>query len=441
MAGPLELLKQMKAAFQAARAAEPATGAARVGVNPELLSTYNLQVHSPAGVPLGPVLTAEQLRALESAQPILRRKSVSDLSSPRLGNVHSVQKSGAAAGWKKSREVRQEVEPALFGSTDVVYGALVRDPLATLRAPLELAHPERGVPVIKPTSVLSQYGGYGFVPRDRAKLTFTLDDSLDHSRGVAMGGADSTAGMADGHYDGNALGELLKAYHGERRAAAERLGLPSYSGEYYARDLPAELRGLPWHASEREAFEAAARGEFARFESEYPASFGARAAPELGLKGLPGYYRGQDAMARLVPRRFGEIGPPLSPLETMQLQNLNKYLSGGQPYGYYEVQGHGLTPADIGRVIDYHLEPSSALERKLKKLGIEYEAAPVAGTPLEKLNRAAGAGASVDELRGLASDLGQDQLARGLGYIKAAPRVAENYARGGLAQIKGYHHG
>jgi hypothetical protein len=445
----LARLAEMEGAIgvtKATKAAEAAkTAKAAEGVNPALQRTFNLQVHAPAGEALGPMMDSVHADMLNQATPLFRRKSLSDLSQGKLGTVHDVQKTGAAAGWKKSRDLRLQTEPDTFGGHPI-YGSMTTDVTAPTRARLST---NGKTDVIKPDIAVSQYGPYGYVPKDKSKLTYTLGDSLDSLPGGPLVDATSPAHLYGGHYDDNALGSLANYYHGMRDDEAIKLNLPKYQGEFFGRDLPEELRKLPWNHPDVKMFRDAARLEWDDFSDMYPSRFGP-IAQHLGLGGVGKHdYEYSQQMPRLIPRTFGTDGMPLSPMEDQSLGDLTKHISGSSPYGYVEVQGHGMTPADIDHVVDYSLTPSSTTEKKLKKLGMGYNPVVPADSDMSKLRDAINSGANNASVRDMATDLGQESLAKEFGFrannakLKdVPPTIGDHYAQGGSvsepseAQIK-----
>jgi hypothetical protein len=399
-----------------------------LGINPELQETAQLLTHNTQGQALGPTLTPQQYDRLNAAIPILRRKSLSDLTSPQLQNVHTSGKTGSAAGVKRSIDIRSQTEPALFGGNPT-YGALVDDTKSALGNGLELDYPSIGGTIIKPDTSTVQYGRYGFVPKDKSKLTFTLGDSLDPAWSRPHGSAANPADYVGSHYDDNAMGDLVKHYLKLRdehidRMIRENPGLKD-SKSYLSpnwRELSVDY-GLPYDEQRRLR---------ELLNNDLMSGTSSKALQALGLRGIPGHYKdGVETLPRLLPRRFGDIGPPLSPMEDKQLGNLNSTLA-NKGYGYFEVQGHGLEPSDIDHVVDYGIHPSMATEKKLKKLGIGYDPVVPADSQLNQLDAAKNLpfGDFVNKAR----DLGLDDIARQMESWKAGrevPKINQSYARGG----------
>lgn len=394
------------------------------GQNPALQRLFNLQTHSPEGKPLGPVLDQATVERFNNATPVLRRKSVADLAGPQLQTVHTSNKTGSAAGAKKAIEKRTEIEPSQFGGHPV-FGSLVEDLYSPLSSRLDMRYPDKGSPIIRPDNILSQYGRYGMVPKSKEGLTYTLGDSLDHawSHPVGIDTYLANPDFASGHYEGSAISDLAKRYLEAKHARNLELGLTK-DGQ------------TPGHMRYDEA-EALHRS----IENEPRIPNMSKWLESQGLQGISGHYRdwsnnldGIGASPRLGVRTFGEAGSPLSPMEDKDLPSMLQSLKGNDPYNYLEVQGHGLKPENVDRVLDYGLEPSSAVEKKLRKLGIRYEPLSVQDTPLKAFNDLSLKGGNADDFQSLARELGQEKVEKALEYWKdrsAPPKVGQNYKRGG----------
>lgn len=387
----------------------------KTGAPESLQRLFNMQVHSPEGQALGPLMDRATVDRLNNASIVMRRKSLADLSAPRLQTVHDVQKTGAASGWKESRNRRAEREPAQFGSHPV-FGSLTEDTMGPIKTGLEMFYPDRGPLLIAPGYGGRQYGKYGFVPKDKSKFTYTFGDSLDHGYGDVIANANSPAHEYAAQYDGSALGALAQNYYDAKRAKDAELGFTKYGIE-----MP---EGMQYWTKEGTDYVNARKAQQMPDIDKWLA--------EYGVNGIPGIYQRHGSMARLLPRRFGEQGLPLSPAESNDLKRIDNYLGGQQSYGYYEAQGHGLTPDDIDRVIDYSVVPSLSTEKKLKKLGIGYEPIP-ANTPLAQLRAVFDADPARAGLSKKAAELGFTDVQKALdqGRQDMPVKVVDHYAHGG----------
>lgn len=321
------------------------------GVRPEVLRLIELQTHDPFGAPLGrdAVREEELKRLLQSATPVLRRKSLTDLLNGKLHSVHESGRTGAAAGAKRSIEARERLEPGLFGDKGQIYGSLLLDPHKLPK--LTERYPDKGT-VIQPDSANYQYGRYGLVPRDKFdRATFTLEDSLDNSKAGPLSPYDLHEFMTDlenpytPNWFGSAVWELSDDVVNRADAALDAKPADKYDT---LRAYGDEFRG---------------------------------ALRELGAGGIQpreGRSHNVPENFRLLPRRLDDpFSVPMTPSERTSSLRAEKTMT--DPYfGYVEYQMHGdVTPDRIAKVLDYGIAPSVATEKKLRKLGIDYE--PVAG--------------------------------------------------------------
>lgn len=390
-----------------------------VGVRPETLRLIELQTHDLLGNPLGrdPAREGALKDLLQSATPVMRRKSLTDLLAGKLQSVHESGRTGAAAGARRSVEARSELEPALFGNKGQIYGALHADPRKL--SPVTESYPDSGI-ILAPSSGLSQYGRYGLVPRDKYdRATFTLGDSLDYSRARGLSPYDLHQDMTELEFP---------------RGAPNWFGSAAWE---LADDVvnSTDTKGL-------DAYDA--KGVYRSKGDEFRRSLNA-----LGAGGIdPLEARGEyiPANVRLLPRRLDDpFSVPVTPNERYDAPLLERALN-DPDLGYIEYQMHGdVTPDRIARVLDYGIAPSTATEKKLRKLGIEYE--PVAGpdTLLGEFNALKKRDAplkdwlaAMESRRGEATDYllkalpewGGDSAHRREGFKKL--RVADRYATGGL---------
>lgn len=387
------------------------------GVRPETLRLIELQTHDPFGASLGRDATREEelKRLLQSATPVLRRKSLTDLLSGKLQSVHESGRTGAAAGAKLSAEARAKLEPGLFGDKGQSYGSLLAVPQQL--APVSLRHPERPAWVqgaLRSEGASQQYGRYGLVPHDKYdRATFTLGDSLDNSKAGPLSPYDLHQFMTDlehpysPNWFGSAAWELSDDVV-NRSAEAERA-----------------LSGLPADDIYR-----AHGAEFRSTLQELGAD---------GLKPAESYYAPTNF--RLLPRRLdAPFVVPMTPHEKSRSARVERDLA-GDDLGYVEYQLHGdVTPDRISKVIDYGIAPSTATEKKLRKLGIDYE--PVAGpetllaqfSALKKRDAALREWLAAMESRGNeASEYLTRELPRWPMPNFDSMLVADHYAHGGLA--------
>ncbi len=386
-----------------------------VGVRPETLRLIELQTHDLLGNPLGrdPAREGALKDLLQSATPVMRRKSLTDLLAGKLQSVHESGRTGAAAGARISVQDRAEVEPGLFGDKGQIYGALHADPRKL--SPVTESYPDSGT-ILAPYTGLSQYGRYGLVPRDKYdRATFTLGDSLDNHHATTLHPS-----------------ELLRV---------DETIFPGAAGNWMGSttwELSDELRNTD--ADDKELIEALK-------------ALGAdginRTPPALLPRGS--YWGGGKKPyiddARMLPRRLDDpLAVPLTPYERDVMRYADVAIDSPDPISYLEYQMHGdVTPDRIARVLDYGTAPSTATEKKLRKLGIDYE--PVAGpdTLLGEFNALKKRDAplkdwlaAMESRRGEATDYllqalpkwGEDVAHRREGFKKL--RVADRYATGGL---------
>ena len=415
-----------------------------LGVNPQLQKLFQLSVHTPEGAAAGEYLTPQMIDRLNQAPVIMRRRSLTDLlANGELQTVHTSGRTGARAGAKPSIELRSQTEPSMFGSYPT-YGHLSEDPLAPTRQKLEVQYPDSGT-IIKPDSMISQYGRYGFEPRDKSKLTYTIGDSLDSSKWhtlsdlIGQPGADKYGA----HQENSAIGALTDHFKQLKAQRADELGLYHSDGPYgdwYAKPQDrtnwTNEQRYAANDKERELINQL-RDEFPDFSSlmNYHGYHGIESGRSRGGNSIESY-------ARLLPRRFGEAGPPLAPFEQAHVPDIPKMINGNPGFGYVETQGHGLTTQDISRVYDYGINPSTATEKKLKNLGIEYVPAVESDNALAKVNAFVKQKPSRSELADYIESLGPDvdgHTAMSMPDVlrnwktdpNNLPKVADHYAHGG----------
>jgi hypothetical protein len=415
-----------------------------LGVNPSLQKLFQLSVHTPEGAAAGERLAPEMVDRLNKAPVIMRRRSLADLlGNGELQNVHTSGRTGSAAGTKRSIEARSQVEPSMFGGYPT-YGHVSEDPLLPARSKLEMSYPDKGA-IIKPDSMISQYGRYGFEPRDKSKLTFTIGDSLDSSKwyGLSEFIGQPGAEKYGAHQTNAAIGALTDHFKQLKAQRAEELGLHHTDGPYgnwYAKeqDRTGWTRDQMMEANQKE------RELLDQFRDEFP-DFGSL----LNYQGYHGIEGGRtyggaplEAYPRLLPRRFGEQGPPLAPFEQSHVGEIPKMINGNPDYGYVEAQGHGLTTQDIGKVYDYGIDPSTATEKKLRKLGIEYIPAAAPDNALGQVRDFTKMKPSRSELADFIESLGPEVDGRSAMSLPDVlrdwktnpmdlPKVADHYAQGG----------
>jgi hypothetical protein len=323
-----------------------------VGVRPETLRLIELQTHDLLGNPLGrdPAREGALKDLLQSATPVMRRKSLTDLLAGKLQSVHESGRTGAAAGAKRSIEARERLEPGLFGDKGQIYGMLLSDPRNLSQ--LTERYPDKGT-IIQSNNGAQQYGRYGLVPRDKHdRSTFTLGDSLDNSKAGPLSPYDTHEFMTDLEhpYTPNWFGSALWEMSDDvvNRSNKVKTGLGEYADDQIYRAHGNEFRD---------------------------------ALRELGAAGLePPYGRSYYVQEnfRLLPRRLDNpFQVPMTPSERTNSLRGEKTLA-NPDLGYIEYQLHGdVTPDRIAKVLDYGIAPSTSTEKKLRKLGIDYE--PVVG--------------------------------------------------------------
>jgi hypothetical protein len=362
---------------------------------------------SPAGEALTRTMNPQELKALEDATVLLRRKSLADLKQGRLKSVHESGRTGAGSGAKRSAEVRAVEEPQMFGDKGQTYGYLTDDPFATLQGRFDSYYPDRGVQHFAPQNTLPQYGQYALElhPENRARTTITLNDSLDRTKGLYA--------MAK---------DILKGDLPQNMSVSEGSVLWDLARQY------------------REAGET---GSVAGFQS---------LMRQHGLEPIADGSR-LGRLPRQAPRTL--TGLRDSPLMRSELHFLNdpaslkNKLSLRDPTEYVEAQIHGdVTPEHVKRIYDLNYEPSLATERAVKKLGIEYVPRPM-DTVYDQIK--ARAPRTMGELYELQDRLGVPPERRVMlrGEAKLHPAFSNTpmlpfktgFARGGLAQLKecSYH--
>jgi len=413
-----------------------------LGVNPRLQKLFALSTHGPEGQAVGEFMAQPVIDRLNQAPVIMRRRSLTDLlANGDLQTVHTSGRTGAKAGTKRSVDIRSMTEPSTFGGHPT-YGHLSEDPFAPAKQKLNLEYPDSGT-IIKPDSMISQYGRYGFEPRDKSKLTYTLGDSLDQSQWHQLSEFIGDPTYYGAHQEDSAIGALTDHFKDLRNKRAEELGLvPSgYQNGWYAK--PQDRAG--WTDAQRYEANNKERELLDQFHDEFP-DFSSMINYHgyHGIEGGKSSYSGNplESYPRLIPRRFGEQGLPMSPWEEAHIPDIPKMINGNPGIGYVETQGHGLTTQDIGRVYDYGINPSTATEKKLKNLGIEYVPAAQPDNPLAKINAFVKQKPPRSELADYIESLGPEidghtamKIPDVLRSWKVGqddiPKVADHYAHGG----------
>ena len=341
----------------------------KIGALTELLTrlskTSGSQIARLAHSPKVTQLTPQEIERIANAEVVLRRKHVGDIlgEKRRMLNVHESNKTAAAAGAQRSIDVRSRHEPEMFGGTDVNYGYLTEDPLSTTKRDLAQFYPKTGEPFLVPNDILPQYGQYGFGLNDRGRerATFTLADSLDGGRGPYTTADSIVNPISPYHHlalEDSRLYQLAKAYDDKRT---------KFYNERKAKDSLYEFA----HHSELDKImkDAGFSGTFPDFLRE-----------QEGVEGLGNQY------LRLQPRPVND--PGALPLMNTERQALDLYAGDGldallkrrgpgMTTGYVEAQVlGGVGPEDVGRLYDFNYEPSLVMEKRAKKLGIEYVPMP-----------------------------------------------------------------
>ncbi len=329
-----------------------------------LAETSGRKISQLAEAPSVKQLTPQQIEQIANAEVIMRRRHTADILGPdrRMVNVHENRKTAAAAGADRSIAVRSRHEPEMFGGTDVNYGYLTSDPFSTTKIPLEEFYPRNSNSTfLRPYDVLPQYGQYGFRvgPQGRSKTTFTLDDSLDRGRGVYATSESIANPISPYHHiapDDSRLYQLAKEYH-DRIDQLHKDAVAA--GDWWAQQ----------------------QGQLAeRMKAEgYGGTFSDFLEMRAGVR--PG-----NQFLRLQPRPVD--APDAIPLMNSERNQLDHHAEDGLSrllnrddrtgmMGYVEAQMlGGAELGDFDRLYDFNYEPSSALEKKIRKLGLEYVPMP-----------------------------------------------------------------
>ena len=268
------------------------------------------------------VMSPDEAKQIAEARMILRRRNLADLlEKGKLMNMHDIPDDRRGPDYVNSRS---RLEDRAFGGRDVHYGHLTKDPFgSTYRAGVDWSRK-----VVEPNDLLQAYGGFGVEPRPelRGRSTFTLGDSLDEMR-----------------------------------------------GPYSSADL--------LHASSKVPYQDASvpNSRLRRLAAEHQENHKDKTFMEfLREQGLPSV---NDHVPRLLVRPLADpASVPLLPSERYTInQDLRDLLDRRlkTAFGYVETQTHGnIFPEDIATIHDYRPTPSSALEKKLRKLGINYSPMP-----------------------------------------------------------------
>lgn len=386
---------------------------------------------SPSGELLTRALMPSEAEMLREAKLLMRRKSLSDIAGPqrRMLNVHESGKTGAAAGVARSKEIRSVAEPQMFGETsNPTYGYLASDPFHSLTDPLSFHYPKTGEEYLSPDNALSGYGSYLFElnPDARRAATFTLDDSLDRSRGNYATASDllkAGSDINDSAAQGSKLFELAEKYKDLRDTVGKQSGFDSW-------ELNKALR-----------------------EAGHPERF-ADLLEQHGY-GLLRRDTGTPQFPRQIPRPLADLenAPALMPSEIYSIgdkDDLARKLAGKDWGGYIEAQMHEpVTPDMISRVYDLNYEPSLAAEKKVRSLGLEYVPRPrTTAYDLLKENPVTNVGEMYDLFaRQMPEGIAPGSLRNSAEFgplrkwqqdrrSDPVPRFKFGYKRGGLAQMK-----
>lgn len=363
----------------------------------------------------GDEMRADLVDRLRSADVILRRQNLGDFKAGKLKNVHESRRTASAAGPTRAIQVRSYMEPRVLGGTDVNYGYLTEDPQATFRAPLSTRYPDRGATHLLADTALAEYGQYGLKlrPEARSRTSFTLGDSVDASRGP---------------WDAKDIAEPQIPWHD---VASEGSPLKSVAKEFLrAREAAMKADTINWMSL--------------LGKQGWPADFVKLMEQRFGGEG---YLMLERQLPRLVARPIEDPGwKPLLGSERAVLSDeklIDNVLRRGGVGGisnYFEAQVHGgVTPADVSAVYDFNVAGNSALEKQLRKLGVDYVPPPEdnVGALIKKLN--------IRTYHDLVSKLGSDVL------TSLGPRVNldvgpqhkydMNTAWRELPPLKGFAHG
>jgi len=325
---------------------------------------------SKAGARLSETFSPEDLENIQNSRIVMRRGALADIAGPdkRLKSVHETNRTGAAVGPLRSKQVRAEREPEMFGDIGQTYGYLTLDPLSTLKLPFEVKADEKLGVHIRPQSYIPQYGRFGLElhPGLRDRATFTINDSLDRTLGPKVD-IDSilrpSGPTTEVAVPGSRLHDLALGYDATMRNIVARLQSQGFQGQELQKRLSDELAKIN------------APGSFAELlRSEGLAPIGGSSYSRLPAQ---------------IPRRLSDpTETPLLPSEIYSLgdeEYLYDKLLQRIPKEYVEVQMHGdITPEHIRRIYDFGYEPSLQAEKQAKKLGIEYAPRPEAAYDIIK---------------------------------------------------------
>ena len=325
---------------------------------------------SKAGARLSETFSPEDLENIQNSLIVMRRGTLADIagSDKRLKSVHETNRTGASVGPLRSKQVRAEREPEMFGDIGQTYGYLTLDPLSTLKLPFEVKADEKLGVHIRPQSYIPQYGRFGLElhPGLRDRATFTINDSLDRTLGPKVD-IDSilrpSGPTTEVAVPGSRLHDLALGYDATMRNIVARLQSQGFQGQELQKRLSDELAKIN------------APGSFAELlRSEGLAPIGGSSYSRLPAQ---------------IPRRLSDpTETPLLPSEIYSLgdeEYLYDKLLQRIPKEYVEVQMHGdITPEHIRRIYDFGYEPSLQAEKQAKKLGIEYAPRPEAAYDIIK---------------------------------------------------------
>jgi hypothetical protein len=319
MSGKTAALKALREFILAQRAA---------GAEP-LVSPHVQAVTRAVAPPEARTLSPEEVSALQDAVLVSRRRLPDELLSGEgaLRTVFDTGKSGARNA-PLTRRLRAVREPELFaGRAGQTYAAALSDPYVGLTE-----------------GVLPTYGDYGLElkPEVKSRATVSIGDLADY------GGFPRTA-------------TLPNLVRNETFPALRELAL-----RYL--ELNPKLKRAPRMADPHSTTMTKADRDFWAW---------------AGLQPIRNEYGYEFAGAYKVPRELTALTDlPLLPREQALLQrtpitDLLRQVGSPSEVDFVEAQIHGpVTAEDVARVYDYSGRPSSDLERRFRRLGIDYIPVP-----------------------------------------------------------------
>lgn len=325
-----------------------------------------------ATTPMDPAI-AERLR---EATVLMRRQNLGDLKAGRLLNVHESGKTATPHGGKKASEVRSQLEPQLLGGLDLNYGYLTEDPHATFKLPLTTRYPDKGPIHLSSESSVAPYGQYALElkPHMKERTSITLGDSLDGSRGPTD------------------VSDVLRPFSPYQNVIDPDSPLAQLARQFDTARESIALDNMTLKGDTWDLHDMMRREGLGETFQEYVAQKLGREAPAVWGRGRggtrSGYYWPRQSPRPLLQPDWRPIQP--SEAERFDPQYFDSALKregSGGIQNYIEAQVHGgVTPEDVSRVYELAPEGSTATEKALRRLGIEY-VPPPAGNVGERIVR------------------------------------------------------